>query len=139
MNNAICVALVIRAFSLKFLERDIPIFTSALMDFFAWLSEHDPIGELLATPLAFICFCFFILTYFSLLLEPRKVKPWKEIVFVVDVIYLVIDIPMLIAVRIMNLPAIEQSFFWSQIIFDFLMLFLLILKIKIMNNEKRKT
>ena len=31
------------------------------------------------------------------------------------------------------------SLFWSQIIFDFLMLFLLILKIKIMNDEKRKT
>ena len=137
-NIIIGIVVIIRGLSLKIFESDLPIFSSASMDFFTWLSEHDPIGELLATPLAFISLGGFLLMIFSLVLEPRKVKPWKEIVFIISVIYIVIDIPMLIAVQIMNFPVINQSFFWVQMIFDLLILCLLILKIKVMNNEKRK-
>ena len=136
LNIIVCAAVIIRGGSLKIFERDFPLFSSALLDFFTWLSEQDPIGSVLATPLAFICLGLLILTYISLFLVPRKIKAWKGIVLIISILYLVFEIPTLIAVRIMSLPILDLSFFWCQILLDLLMLSLFILKIKIYNNVK---
>lgn len=138
-NNAISVIILIRGCVLKIFERDFPFFSDALPSFFTWLSDYDFIGGLLTTPFAFISFGGFLLTYFSVFIRPRKQKAWKEVILFIGVFYIVLDIPVLVLARIMNLPILEQSFFWSQIFFDFLMLFLLILKIQIMNIEKNRS
>ena len=139
INNGIWVASLIYIFSNKIFEYDFTLFSNIIPMFFSWLSEHDPIGRLLAAPLAFISLAGNLLTVFILIIEPRKVREWKNVVLAIGVIYLVFEIPALIIARCLNSHLLNHSFFWMQIFFDLLMLFLIILKLQILNNERRKT
>ena len=137
INNVLWVASLIYIFSNKIFEYDSTPFSITIPIFFTWLSEHDPIGRMLATPIAFISFAANILTVFTLTIEPRKVREWKIVVLAIGVIYLVFEIPALIIVRCLNSHLLNRSFFWLQLFFDLLMLFLIILKLQILNNERR--
>ena len=138
INLFFLVAVFVRLFLFDIFDYDYPIFSEIVLHFAAWLDNQHSFMKVFMFPLLFISLSGVLLTCFTLVIGPRKMRKWGEAMLIIGVVYIVVDLPTLIIVQCLNSPLSEGPFFWSQIFFDLLMLVLLILKIRIRGDEMEK-
>lgn len=115
-------------------EYDLPLFSSTLLYFLAWLADHSYIGF----PSLIVCLVFFGMTIYSTIIEPRKNRKWYGVVLIIGMIYVALDLLVLIIARFLNWSLVFKPFFGIQVFFAFLMLSSFILKFRIWRNERHR-